>query len=694
MEARSCLKDLLKTRFATRPATSSASSRGGGGDAPNARIGVGQLTTFNQLGFPGVSDKPDGWWLPSNAQDTALILEVKSSSSKLGKAQVDELLKNVRIAGHRYPHVVGVLYNGESVRVFKNSNEYTGIGSDILQNVGYYLSLFKVESIDKEQIYGLTMRINDRLHVDFGIKNLYHRMIFTACALVAKRYGALMVEGMGYSEFHNAILNTLNKELYRDLQQNQKLSLLSEVFAGIKMNLNVNSDDEKEQEHVKTVIAEFIGWITQISDCLNSDAWRGEDVMGIFFNEFNRYKKKSDSGQVFTPEHITDFMYRIIEVGKDDRVLDAACGSGGFLIKAMANMICESGGPNTDKAKAIKRSQLFGIEYDREIYALACANMMIHKDGKTNLEQMDSREASAGEWIRKQGITKVLMNPPFETKYGCLDIVENVMDNVPQHTDCAFILPDKKLEKGRGSTKRILSKNRLKKIVKLPEDLFFGVSNSTSIFIFESGVPQAGNQIFACYMESDGLVTVKNKGRHDVYRRWPEIEDRWVDVVGKQSGDESCQWLDPSEHLSYQLPVPPIIIRTEDFRRSALSYALFVKQIDSEALEKAVLDSVLYSGTMTPSGDAIAITLPFAGGESHDSRYIRLEAIQDFGPFRRRQRNPADESRYDRGFDPLYRGFCQEQRSYCQHRQQGAYPSCERPDGQLQRERRRGILSG
>ena len=84
---------------------------------------------------------------------------------------------------------------------------------------------------------------------------------------------------------------------------------------------------------------------------MNSDAWRGEDVMGIFFNEFNRYKKKSEAGQIFTPEHITDFMYRILEVNKDDRVLDACCGSGGFLVKAMANMIQEASGLQTDKAK-------------------------------------------------------------------------------------------------------------------------------------------------------------------------------------------------------------------------------------------------------------------------------------------------------------------------------------------------------
>lgn len=416
-------------------------------DKDGVRSGVGQITTFNQLGFPGVSDKPDGWYLPDNHADTAIVLETKASYIALGDKQVDEVLKNVKIVQEQYSNVVGILYNGDDTKVFKGEIEFQGNGSNILQNLEYYTALFNKEHIDKEYIYELTAKINNCLHFEFGIKNLYHRMIFTACALVAKRFDALMVKGMDYSEFHNAILNCLNKELMRDKRQNQKLSLLSDVFSEIRMNLNVDSEDAKEQQRVKDLIGQFIDWVTDISDCLNSDAWRGEDVMGIFFNEFNRYKKKSEAGQIFTPEHITDFMYRILEVNKDDRVLDACCGSGGFLVKAMANMIQEAGGLQTDKAKKIKSSQLFGIEFDREIYALACANMLIHKDGKTNLEQMDARTETSGKWIAKQKVTKVLMNPPYENKYGCMKIVENVLDTVPAHTMCGFILPDKKLEK-------------------------------------------------------------------------------------------------------------------------------------------------------------------------------------------------------------------------------------------------------
>ena len=163
-------------------------------------------------------------------------------------------------------------------------------------------------------------------------------------------------------------------------------------------------------------------------------------------------------------------------------------------------MIHEAGGMQTKKAKIIKATQLYGIEIDREIYALACANMLIHKDGKTNLEQMDARTEDACNWIKSKKISKVLMNPPYENKYGCMTIVENVLDSVPAHTLCAFILPDKKLEKAsKVQIKRILKNHRLRKVIKLPEDLFFNVGVTTSIFVFEAGVPQDSKEFFKVF---------------------------------------------------------------------------------------------------------------------------------------------------------------------------------------------------
>lgn len=563
--------------------------------------GVGQLTSFNQLGFNGIKDRPDGWYLPKNFEEPAIILETKNSNQKLENF-LDEVIKNCDIVSTKYNKVIGILYNGIDVIVLKNNEVIEAV--DTLQNKDYYLSLFKVNKIDKQKIYGLTKKINDCLHTEFGIKNLYHRMIFTACALVAKRYGAMLIKSMNYPTFHTLIHSTLSKSLEDSRRQNQKLDILLEVYSEIKMNSTENQE----------AIDNFIEWISEISECVNSDYWNGEDVMGIFFNEFNRYKKKSESGQVFTPEHITSLMYRLIDVHQDDRVLDAACGSGGFLVKSMSNMIKESGGIQTDKAKKIKSQQLFGIEFDREIFALACANMLIHKDGKTNLEQLDSRTLKAGEWMREKKITKVLMNPPFERKYGCLKIVENVLDNVPQHTMCAFILPDKKLEKDNSAS--ILKHHQLQKIVKLPEKVFSeGVT--TSVFIFEAGIPQNNKEIFACYIEDDGLETVKNQGRHDIKDRWQEIEDRFVDVVHKQNGDDTIQWINPNEHLSYQMPEKEFEIYEEDFSKTMMDYIMYQEGIDAKEFSDKLIEKVMYSSCVAEDGEDYVITLK---GDNKDEK--------------------------------------------------------------------------
>ena len=498
-------------------------------------IGVGQLTTFKQLGFKS-DKKPDGWYLPSNSNDVAIILETKNSNEDIKKEKwIDELFSNIDIISSKYKKIIGILYNGYNVDVYKNKELINT--AKTLQDKQYYIDLFKDNSIDKNKIYSLTKKINDLLHFKFGIKNLYHRMIFTASALVVERFGGNLeaIKNNGYAPFQNKIYNTLSKSLETHKSQNLKINILLEVYSEIKMNIVENQDD----------INNFIDCVIDISHSVNSDYWNGEDVMGIFFNEFNRYKKKSESGQVFTPEHITSFMYDLIGVSHNDKVLDATCGSGGFLVKAMANMIKEVGGINTIEAENIKKYQLFGIEFDREIFALACANMLIHKDGKTNLEQLDTRETQACKWIKSKPITKVLMNPPYERKYGCKKIVENVLENVPIGTKCAFILPDKKLEKDKMGG--LLKKHTLESIIKLPENLF-DAGVTTSIFVFETGKPQKERKIFACYMEDDGLERVKNQGRHDIKNRWAEIERYWLDVVLMKTDEKykTHQWLDPN----------------------------------------------------------------------------------------------------------------------------------------------------
>ena len=550
--------------------------------------GTWQITTFNQLGFKGVIDKPDGWYLPDNINEVAIILETKSEDKNLDKEDWEnELLKNIDIVSEKYKKTIGILYNGKEVVVFKNKEKIDSPKN--LQNKQFYIDLFKEEVIDKNKIYLLTKKINDLLHFKFGIKNLYHRMIFTAAALVVERFGGNLkaIKNNGYEPFRNKIYDTLSKSLEEHKQQNLKIELLLQVYSEIRMNTVENQAD----------INEYIDSVIEISNSINSDNWNGEDVMGIFFNEFNRYKKKSESGQIFTPEHITSFMYKLIGVTAKDRVLDATCGSGGFLVKAMSNMIKEVWGINTKEAEEIKAKSLYGIEFDREIFALACANMLIHKDGKTNLAHLDARGQEACNWIKDKNITKVLMNPPYERKYGCKQIVENVLNNVPHGVKCAFILPDKKLEKD--NMYGLLKEHTLEMIIKLPENLF-DAGVTTSIFVFETWKPQNWKEIFACYIEDDGLERVKNQGRQDTKNRWEEIEKYWLEVVNRRYDEKynTHQFVNPEEALSYQKPQKEFEIFEEDFKKTIMEYIMFEEGIDVKEFNEKLLKKVLYSSEM------------------------------------------------------------------------------------------------
>ena len=270
-------------------------------------------------------------------------------------------------------------------------------------------------------------------------------------------------------------------------------------------------------------------------------------------------------------------------------------------------MVKEAGGVKTKKAATIKDVQLYGIEFDREIFALSCANMLIHKDGKTNLEQLDSRTQEACDWIKSKNITKVLMNPPFESKYGCLVIVDNVLRSVPKGTKCAFILPDKKLEKDRKG-KKLLEHSTLHKIIKLPEKVFSeGVT--TSIFVFEAGVPQKDREIFACFVEEDGLETVKNQGRQDTKDRWQAIEDQWINVIRKQSGNDTIQWIKPKEHLSYQMPKKEFVIHEEDFSKAVTDYLMFKQGLDVRAFSDAITNKIIYGSKLISKDESVSIVI-------------------------------------------------------------------------------------
>ena len=451
------------------------------------------------------------------------------------------------------------------------------------QSMDYYVSLFS-KPVPKDIIYKKVQSINRRLH-KLGMSNLISRMEFTGLSLAGIRYAIdedIKIATTSFEDMKNSILRILkNKIPTGSPHKDSKLYLLAEEYEKITLN------DSNEND-----VEEIYNDIYGISEWINSYSWDGKDAMAIFFNEFRRYAGKREHGQVFTPEIWTEFIYNLLNVQYTDNVLDAACGSGTFLTKSMSKMIKQKPENKSDIC-----NHIFGVEWARELYVLSCVNMLMHKDGKSNIIQGDSTTKEIGAWIQSLKINKVLMNPPFEKQTG-IKIVKNVLDNVMPNSLCAFILPDRTLyTKSPKIVKSILAKHTLEKIIKMPEKAWQGIAGvTTSIFVFRTDLPHGNKNIVKYWIKEDEMVTVKNSGRQDLKNQW--IDDGsdnllkyWIDIISKELPHETKQ---VSKTYEYDVPKEMPILSKECFKKSIMNRLAFENDEVKDQINgiKKLIDSI------------------------------------------------------------------------------------------------------
>jgi type I restriction enzyme M protein len=173
-----------------------------------------------------------------------------------------------------------------------------------------------------------------------------------------------------------------------------------------------------------------------------------EDLNGRMFEVFlNAAVRGRDLGQYFTPRPLVDFMTRVALYNEQDiknppRVLDACCGTSGFLIEVMAYLLARIQNDTTvndlekqELKNKITNECLFGVEANERVSRIARINMYLHGDGgshifhgdgldrepQTHDDMTDERKKEVKEHANKiveQGFKLVLTNPPFSMTYS------------------------------------------------------------------------------------------------------------------------------------------------------------------------------------------------------------------------------------------------------------------------------------
>ena len=448
-----------------------------------------------------------------------------------------------------------------------------------------YVSLYKKDPVKEKQAMGNLIKysreLNDKLRDDFELEE-GQRPLLVSGILIALEDSAFR---SSYSKETKAIdlakslTKTIEKILeHHNIAQQKKVDMIT-VYKFIETNNNI-ARDMNEQRNIK--LRDLITEIDSSVRGFMSD-YKFHDILGQFYREFLRYANGDRGlGVVLTPEYLTELFVDIAEVNKDSVVLDNCCGTGGFLISAMKKMIYDVGADG-EKIQNINNNQLIGIDNNSKMFCLACSNMLLRGDGKSNIYHNTCFDIDNTN-IQKLKPTVGFLNPPYsKKKKGSeeLSYVLNCLSFLEKNALCVAVVPMSCATEKTVLKERLLENHTLKAVMSLPNELFHPIGTVTCIMVFQAHVPHNKNlETWFGYWKDDGFINVKNEGRVDNNNAYDEIRKVWLDdYVNKKSIRERCV----TKKVSYDdewcaeayMKTDYSTITKDDFIKEVRNYALF-----------------------------------------------------------------------------------------------------------------------
>ncbi len=302
-------------------------------------------------------------------------------------------------------------------------------------------------------------------------------------------------EGITGEELKDFVDNTLFPKLKNlDVSNGSKRALLiREIFDGTN-NYMKNG----------TIIRQVLNKLNEIDFNKSEDRHLFGDIYETILRDL---QNAGNYGEFYTPRALTEFMTEIINPRLGERVLDPACGTGGFLTSAIEN-IRKQDVKSVDDLKALEAT-IHGMELKPLPFMLAVTNLILHDIEIPNVDYTDSLNREYTSIGAKDRVDVILANPPFGAS-----VTDGVETNFPQNyrtTESAdlflvlmirylkeggrtaIVLPDGSFT-GDGVKQRIrqhfLEACNLHTIVRLPNSVFQPYASvATNLLFFTKGEP-------------------------------------------------------------------------------------------------------------------------------------------------------------------------------------------------------------
>lgn len=281
-----------------------------------------------------------------------------------------------------------------------------------------------------------------------------------------------------------------------------------------------------------------------------------QDILGKAYKIFLKRAGKIDNKNIIlTPDHIKSLMVELSRLNVNDVVLDTCTGTGGFLMEAMEVLIRKANN-DEEKIDEIKEKQLIGFEVDSVLFALACSNMFLHGDGRTNLlfrssllddkneNIINNKDKDLLEYINTLKPTKCIINPPYESN-GSIKFTLQALKYLEANGKLIIIMPTPTLTQNQNKfTEELLKIAKLDFVIKMPYNLFSEQKRTvnTSIFGFTKTPHNQTDEVLFYNLEDDGFVSIQHKGRVDKFNKWEDIKNSIIDsVFNSKEVDGVCE---------------------------------------------------------------------------------------------------------------------------------------------------------
>lgn len=284
----------------------------------------------------------------------------------------------------------------------------------------------------------------------------------------------------------NDLFPTLQTLTHKNLTQ--RAEIIQEVFDG-------NNNYMKSGFEMRKVINKL--------NEVNFNKSEDKHVFGdIYESILLELRDAGNKGEYYTPRAITRLMTQMTNPKLGEKVLDPACGTGGFLTAAIDHIRAKYVKTVSDE-KTLQES-ITGWELKPVAYVLGLTNLILHEIDVPDYHYIDSLKKEYNSIGKKDRVDIILANPPFGAS-----IADGVETNFPSTYRCkesadlfvvlmvqllkakgraAIVLPDGSIT-GDGVKARIrerlLTECNLHTIIRLPQSTFFPATVSTNLLFFE-----------------------------------------------------------------------------------------------------------------------------------------------------------------------------------------------------------------